>query len=380
MKNKFNYWRYLGLSKDTVDSFSDRISVDNIRILQIESCLIAILFFSASVVMMFNQYVLKNQIVLLVTAFANVIIYFLSSHVKKTGAVNLTKTANVLIVIFEALIYSAAMHIAIVAEHSYVALMVAALIACQISFDLKPERNLIIVLFTILLFGYFSDKKQSHTDHILSMINACYAAVFGNVFAWKKSRVRWEHEEAMELIQRSNSQLYRSSLTDPLTGLLNRRTAFDKLEVMAAQACVAKNEIVCLIMDLDNFKKFNDTYGHPAGDHLLEELGILLTSLQEKYDITISRIGGEEFMAYWNGQKNVDIDKFVTEVREGVKAIKHPDFEKGMYSTISIGIYKNTALKDDNSSRVYSKADCALYMAKKNGRDRAEYYDNSVEV
>lgn len=379
MKEKYLYWRYLGLTRETVVSFGERVAKDNLRVLRLESLIIGIVCFVMSFLSMFTVRKFSVQLLFLIIAFINILVFYLATQIKKLGARNPVRDSNLLIVLFEISVYFISAYVGVSRGNSLSALIVAAVIVCQVSFDVYPVQNLLLLCGALVGFALADYYNKDLSVYFQDIVNVYFCALIGNILSWKKSRIRYEHEEIMELVQRNNSILYRSSTTDPLTGLFNRRTAFDRLEVMAAQTCVARKELVVIIMDLDNFKKFNDTYGHPEGDKLLHNLGVLFMELQKKHRVTIARIGGEEFMCFYSEKEKVDTEALVAEIREGVAKLPHPESDKGICSTISMGIYKNISMEEDTAGRIYSKADSALYLAKRNGRNRAEYYDNNLE-
>lgn len=381
MKEKIAYWRYLGLSKDTLFSFEERVSKDNLKIVKLESFVIAALCFIASLIMVCLGAGFLIQLILLTAVFGNLVLFFISSSILKNGTNNFICAANRVILLFQLLFYFLAIYIGIMAKRDLAVMIVAAVIMAQISFDVRPVRNLILLCVVLITFSGLTYHYKTPMLAIQDLLNVYFAAIFGYIFMWKKSKARFEHEEMLELVQRNNTILYKNSMTDSLTGLLNRRTAFDRLEVLAAQACVSKRGIVCMILDLDNFKRFNDTYGHPAGDKLLQELGVALIKVTEGKDITVARIGGEEFMIFWGNPEpdSVEVLELTEKIKTSVRELYHPEHSDGMFSTISIGVYMNMAQPEDNASRVYSKADNALYLAKHNGRDRVEFYNNEIE-
>jgi len=362
-----------------VVSFGERVAKDNLRVLRLESFTIGMVCFLVSALSVFTSQKFSVQLLFLITAFLNILIFYLATQIKKMGAGNPVRDSNLLIILFEVSVYFITSYVGALRGNSLAVLIVAAVIVCQVSFDVYPMQNLLILCCALVAFATVDYFNKDLSVYLQDISNVYCCALIGNILSWKKSRIRYEHEEIMELVQRNNSILYRSSTTDPLTGLFNRRTAFDRLEVLAAQTCVARKEIVVIILDLDNFKKYNDTYGHPRGDELLHNLGVLFTELQKQYRVTFARIGGEEFMCFYSEKDRVDTEALVENIREGVAKLPHPESDKGLYSTISLGIYRNISLEEDTASRVYSKADSALYMAKRNGRNRVEYYDINPE-
>jgi len=168
---------------------------------------------------------------------------------------------------------------------------------------------------------------------------------------------------------RLRENLRYQSIRDPLTSLYNRRYLEDFLQKQIHQAERAKTNLVVLLLDLDHFKKINDTYGHDAGDIVLKELGRLLQSDIRMGDIA-SRYGGEEFIiVFYDTPLNV-AKKRAEQIRRAVSLlpIKYGAQEVGPI-TISIGvsIYPQHGT---NSASLIEAADKALYMAKNSGRNR----------
>ncbi len=378
LKKRVNHWRYLGLSKETVEVYADRVSIDNLDVLCTESVLLgALCFFTALLLSVYN-YVALKIFVLIGCAFVSCFISIVANLFRKNVAIVTAKDVNIMIFALVVTYYVLVIFMGVYHTDNYASLMVGATLITQVSFDVTPRRNLFTLGFFFLTFVILDHLFKPFNIFFYDLINVSVSAIMGLVISWKKAKVKWEHKEAIELIERSNSKLYVSSTTDPLTGLTNRRNSFDRLEVLAAQACVSGKRIVCMVMDLDEFKRYNDTFGHPAGDELLENLGKLLREVAEKHKINVSRIGGEEFMAYWMGEEETNSAIIAREILENVRKLPHLEAAEAENVTISIGIYDNEAQVEDTGNRVYSKADRAVYAAKKNGRNRIEYYDNSI--
>ena len=142
------------------------------------------------------------------------------------------------------------------------------------------------------------------------------------------------------------------SKIDPLTSIYNRRGVLLKLK--------GKKEGAILFMDLDHFKKVNDTYGHEFGDYVLQEVGKILRSYIRDEDI-VGRWGGEEFIMILS---KVSFDDAMNVAERLRKTIENYDF-KGKKITTSIGVSELT----DNFEESLEKADKALYEAKKGGRN-----------
>ena len=168
-------------------------------------------------------------------------------------------------------------------------------------------------------------------------------------------------------------ELRAEAILDPLTGLFNRRYLEETLPRELHRAQRAHSPLCVAMLDLDNFKRFNDTYGHDAGDSLLRELGRLLLGKLRKSDISC-RYGGEEFVLVLPDSSAADAKQRMEQIRGQIKELKIPHGEQVLSAiTVSAGV----AQAEDpapNPSQLLRAADTALYAAKNAGRDRVMVY------
>jgi two-component system, cell cycle response regulator len=178
--------------------------------------------------------------------------------------------------------------------------------------------------------------------------------------------------------QRGDLEVFNANLTemahrDALTGLRNRRSLQEDLDLLEARVVRYGHRYCMALLDVDHFKSFNDTYGHPAGDRCLEAVAGELVK-QARAGDTIYRYGGEEFLCIFPEQSLATGTVAVERMRVGVEAlaIPHTGTPRGLV-TISGGM----AVLDPDHSRlagqVLEEADQALYRAKELGRNRVEH-------
>ncbi len=167
------------------------------------------------------------------------------------------------------------------------------------------------------------------------------------------------------------TELVRLSVRDGLTGLFNHSSFFQKLDA-EMQRYVRYNTTVALLMiDIDNFKKINDTFGHQAGDNLLNALAVIVREEARESDICC-RYGGEEFTVI---MPLTDIANAATSAERLRERVARSLFD-GRAITVSIGV----AASGENvgtSQELVKKADAALYEAKENGKNRVVTEANS---
>ncbi|WP_137169888.1 GGDEF domain-containing protein [Marinomonas sp. FW-1] len=163
-------------------------------------------------------------------------------------------------------------------------------------------------------------------------------------------------------------ELQRFSYEDVLTKLKNRRFFTEVLEYEIASSERNQEPLSLLICDIDHFKKFNDTYGHPAGDEALKTMAALLNRFFRQADI-VCRLGGEEFVILMPRAKGGDCLQRAEQLRLAVENTKI-EYEGAFLEslTISIGIASWPELSVD-PQRLFQEADLALYEAKNSGRN-----------
>jgi two-component system cell cycle response regulator len=163
------------------------------------------------------------------------------------------------------------------------------------------------------------------------------------------------------------------ALTDSLTGLYNRRYFTAHLEGLMTRIADGAQAAAVLMIDVDFFKKINDTYGHAAGDTVLREVAIRLARNVRSFDL-VARYGGEEFVVVMP-ETDMAVAAMVAErLRRRIACEPFPcGGTNAVEITISVGLAAR-ALADDTAANVLKRADLALYRAKRDGRNRVVAY------
>ena len=167
------------------------------------------------------------------------------------------------------------------------------------------------------------------------------------------------------------------SQTDYLTNILNRRAFFSEVDKYFAYATRNNISLSVLMIDIDFFKKVNDTYGHEAGDVVLKELTKVISQNIREEDI-FGRLGGEEFALCILNDTDATMCTIAQKVRKAVEEIVVIYKDQEIRFTISIGGYKLKSTKVEAFSMALDKADKALYTAKTDGRNRVALYDKML--
>src|SRR5690554_1856238 len=187
-----------------------------------------------------------------------------------------------------------------------------------------------------------------------------------------ETRVRERTEE----LEQANDQLRSMSLTDGLTRVANRRRFDDKLEIEWNRAMRHDQELSLLTLDIDHFKKVNDTFGHLVGDDCLVSMaGTLQGELLRATDL-VARYGGEEFAVLLPATDGEGARQVAERMRQAVAGKPVPSGQGGppVELTISVGVATMRPAIGAGSQELVRRADEALYAAKANGRNRVEVW------
>lgn len=184
-------------------------------------------------------------------------------------------------------------------------------------------------------------------------------------------------ERKLEIMQQ-NQSLLRLATRDSLTDALNRRALFEGFDALFAEIQQEDGHMACIMVDIDHFKSVNDIYGHAVGDEAIKFLANTLTQVSRSGDL-IGRMGGEEFVVVAPG---IDADAAMAlaeQMRVTVAASvneKYPDMPK---ITSSFGV-SMLSVDTPSAKKLLEQSDQALYVAKKNGRNKVVIWSDTMAV
>ncbi|MBZ9648533.1 diguanylate cyclase [Sphingobium sp. 3R8] len=173
-------------------------------------------------------------------------------------------------------------------------------------------------------------------------------------------------------LKRLRDQLAAMAVTDALTGLSNRRHLERALETEASRLSRSGEWLSVVMLDIDFFKQFNDTYGHPAGDRCIMMVGAALTRAVKRASDVSARYGGEEFACILPGTDPHSAELVAQEILLQVQSlnIPHEMSQVSPFITVSIGVASARCSSTMEVGRWISEADQQLYAAKREGRNR----------
>ncbi|NLB42136.1 MAG: GGDEF domain-containing protein, partial [Clostridiales bacterium] len=253
-------------------------------------------------------------------------------------------------------------------------------IVCGAVFLIRPLISIAIFASSYTSFYFLLALTISDQEALLSnRANGATAVGIGlllSLIMWNSNYTNISQKRRIEIQQ---EQLERMAYYDPLTDLPNRRL-FDKLikqEISSMQRY--GHESIIIILDIDDFKKVNDTYGHMVGDKILIQLGNLLKSNVRVSD-AVSRFGGEEYIILMPKTSLESGYDFGERLRKLVSEEKFIIGSDTLRITCSFGVSLLRDKSSQNLDSYYLLADKALYLAKQNGKDRVEIASDNVMI
>jgi diguanylate cyclase (GGDEF)-like protein len=206
---------------------------------------------------------------------------------------------------------------------------------------------------------------------------------FGGLLVWRLAQslnttrqlaTLLDHQVAVRTadLEQANRKLAEMAITDSLTGIANRRHFDEMLSVQWNRARRLGQPLVLLLLDVDHFKKYNDHFGHPAGDDCLRRVAKVLQRHARHPDDVAARYGGEEFalVSLASAEQGRQLAEAIRQAI-AAEAIAHSGSPYGQV-TISVGVATAMAADPVTPGELLTRADQALYRAKDGGRNRIE--------
>ncbi|MDR2718019.1 MAG: GGDEF domain-containing protein [Treponema sp.] len=197
---------------------------------------------------------------------------------------------------------------------------------------------------------------------------------YGRLLKWIRRNTHFSDRTSSELLE-TNIELEDKLHVDVLTGIYNRRFMEENLKRVIRSLSRAKGTLSVMMVDVDFFKRYNDTYGHSMGDDCLKAIAIAITKAVERADDFVARYGGEEFVVVLPYTEEAGAEVTAVKLLEGVRALRipHEQSDAADHVTISIGVTTVKVVHGHDYMDYIKRADEALYVSKQTGRNKYTY-------
>ncbi|WP_312943907.1 GGDEF domain-containing protein [Agrobacterium sp.] len=224
-----------------------------------------------------------------------------------------------------------------------------------------------------------SNKNITSNNIVGSVIKVLQDAT-GNTAAHgeKTAQSVSRHSEEMNQVRQELDEYKRIANTDSLTRLSNRR-AFDEKLSSLFDSSIGLHLTSLVLLDIDHFKRINDTYGHPVGDKILATVGNLIRSNVRK-DVFVARTGGEEFAIILEGNNVDEVMTICERIRLSLENTPFRNSRSGTdYGPVNISIGYAMGSQSSGPGELYAQSDTALYHAKETGRNRSVFFEEGMQ-
>ena len=368
-------WRYLGYDRETVQRYRAQTDRANLRTLR-RICLLALVL--VALLFAFYGFLLHQPVRLVIAsgiAAFWIIVYFYTSELLKNASSGLVRGAKSLVYLVSVIMYLLGILAGTLLSGGELGVMsIWMFLLVQISFDIPPVQNALTVIPFAALYLIVSSQTKSTERWYLDAMYTHISVIVGLYISHHQTKLALDNIIAQSNLQKANFALYHTATTDELTGLMNRRMLFDRYDAILSGCVASQSSMACVVLDIDDYKQFNDSYGHPEGDALLRRIGEELRGFSMRQNIDIGRIGGEEFLAVWQEEDVSRCEQVAEDLRSAIEhmAIPHAGATDHDKVTMSVGL---CVLPGPQAQGAYLYADKALYRAKDAGKNCACRFD-----
>lgn len=223
------------------------------------------------------------------------------------------------------------------------------------------------------LLGQTQDDARQLLSNQVNGLTACMMGCALSVLLWRNfATITAQHtllDKVNQELQQKQRELERLTRQDGLTGLYNRNTFVELTRQELVRAQRQGSQTAVLLLDLDHFKRINDSHGHPAGDAVLCHVAQLVNSTVRSTDL-VGRLGGEEFVVLLAATPLADACRLAEKVRIRLQASPTPWNGGSIANTVSVGVAGGSAKQKRSFENLYEEADQSMYLAKQRGRNQ----------
>jgi len=356
--------------------FNDSISYR--RLLMMNS----MLFFAVAVFVMFagiNLFLRENYTIAILDIIAALFSTITLIHLRRHYRVKVTALISVLFLMlfmFSFIIENKNSHFGIIWSY-FIPMLAIHFNGKKVGLGLSIGYLTVIFTFAYMGIGEWNNGAWEYIDFFRFSISSFVFTIMIYLIESAHDSTEDELEKIRLHEAEILTQLQKQAITDPLTGIYNRRYFNEKVPELLAIAEKEGCYLSFFILDIDYFKNYNDTYGHQKGDEIIKHIADAVVAFQEmEYDF-VFRIGGEEFAGVLISTNITESEKRVALLNAKIEAcnIEHTtSLLPQKRVTASIGVCSAKVTEDKDMNYFYKRADSALYKAKEKGRNRTVFY------
>lgn len=245
----------------------------------------------------------------------------------------------------------------------------------SIIFRMRPAVHCAVNLFSMLVYtAIIVFGRLDVVSLFAEIVNPLFMTAAACVILIFLDRMKFRSFLNQELVREQHRQLEYYANNDYLTKMPNRKSIIESLESAVSRGAAP---ISCMMIDIDDFKQFNDTYGHLEGDRCLIRLTSVMKRAVDSRGGRVGRYGGEEFLVVFTGKSEEELAGISEDIRRSVEKENIPFSSSSVLPvvTVSIGVYQSKG-KNSDQDTLLSHSDKALYRAKKEGKNRVCFYSD----
>jgi diguanylate cyclase (GGDEF)-like protein len=285
-------------------------------------------------------------------------------------------------VIITALIWGAVFALTMLLNREYVPQMLMNVLICGLCAGgvvaFVPDLRLSIIFNISILMPAVIVMLANGVNVPLAIMIILFSIYMG-LIAYRGNGEYWNALENEYLLEIKSLEMTRLSNTDVLTGLYNRRYFDNEFERELKRSGRSRSMLSVIMLDIDDFKVINDTFGHQIGDEYLRKTAQILTSVFKRESDIVARYGGEEFIVLLPGINADHARQLAEDLQDKIKAMTIDHQGNKVGATISSGIICSVPDINTTADSIISGVDHALYMAKQEGRDRVVVFASPRE-
>jgi diguanylate cyclase (GGDEF)-like protein len=385
MQGLLKHWLFYGLGREEYTKSMDNVFAKNIHNLRRTNAVVTILLTGFVLVPLLLEKNLTKTFVYIGTGVIAALIYFfvrcIYHRINNEQKVR-KKLVYILICLSYINVISFGIYLGVWANPGNIAgTFLSILICALLLFNIPAVFYFSLTALSTVVFIIIVSMVKTPAEHSIDIPNALFAGTISMVFGWHIIMNRLSLSSIARRMENERNDFFDQSTIDELTGLKNRRDFMITFQRSITSHRPDDKYICIAILDIDYFKNYNDFYGHPKGDDCLRRIGGALKDLHNKMNIYAARIGGEEFALIWFERETANTENVASLIGEMIRRlnIQHEKSPAAPYVSVSIGACVEKCGAND-MDRLYKMADEALYIAKKDGRNRAvintEYKQN----